>query len=125
MQVEVRENEHQERFIVVIKSNKKLAFPNAFCPNTGGPSDGKYSKREMFNDIFHPVVKGLLEEYNLKIYSRTGLPVFETNDVNIGWDGYYQNHLMPEGVYPYMVIGKFENGKKFQQRGNVTIVYRK
>jgi gliding motility-associated-like protein len=111
--------------VVVIKSDEKIAFPNAFCPNMDGPTGGKYYKRELINDIFHPVVKGVIKEYNLKIYSRAGLLVFESNDVNIGWDGYYQNRLMPEGVYLYIATGEFEGGKPIREKHNVTVLYRK
>lgn len=102
-----------------------ILFPNAFCPNPDGPSSGNYSNREIHNDIFHPVVKDEITEYHLKIYSKEGGLVFESNDVNIGWDGYYQKQRMPEGVYPYLVTGKFDGGRSFLKKGNVTIIYRK
>ncbi len=111
---------------IVIKSNKKVVFPNAFCPNQNGPSGGKYNNNNLNNDIFYPIVKGQLVEYNLKIFAKTGLLVFESNDVKIGWDGYYQNRLMPAGVYPYVVTRRFEgDSKAIQKRGDLTIVHKK
>ena len=104
---------------------KVIQFPNAFFPNPNGPSSGNYSEREIHNDIFHPVVKEEIIEYKLKIYSKEGGLVFESDDVHIGWDGYYQKQRMPEGVYPYIVTGKFDGGKSFLKKGNVTIIYRK
>ncbi len=111
--------------VVSLKKEIKLVFPNAFIPNSGGPSSGKYFNREIYNDIFHPKVKGEIAEYSLKIYSRTGALIFETKDINIGWDGYYQNKLMPEGVYPFIASGKFEDGSDFMKRGNITTIHRK
>ncbi|MDF1547531.1 MAG: PKD domain-containing protein, partial [Bacteroidales bacterium] len=111
--------------VEVLASKNKISFPNAFIPNMGGPSSGKYFNREIYNDIFHPKVKGEVAEYSLKIYSRTGALIFESNDINIGWDGYYQNRLMPEGVYPFIASGKFEDGQNYTNRGNITIIHRK
>lgn len=110
--------------VLVVESGNKIRFPNAFIPNPGGPSSGKYYNREFYNDIFHPVIKGTVAEYTLKIYSRTGAIIFETHDINIGWDGYYQNMLMPEGVYPFVSSGKFEGGEKFFRKGDITIIHR-
>jgi PKD repeat protein len=111
--------------IKVVNSESKIVFPNAFCPNPGGPSSGKYSERESYFDIFHPYVKGRLAEYKISIYSKVGGIVFESEDINIGWDGYFENRLMPEGVYPFIATGKFENGESFLKKGNVTIIYRR
>jgi PKD repeat protein len=111
---------------IVVKSNKKVVFPNAFCPNQNGPSEGKYNENDLNNDIFYPVVKGQLVEYNLKIFAKTGLLVFESNDVKIGWDGYYQNRLVPSGVYPYVVTVRFEgDDKPLQKRGDLTIIHKR
>jgi PKD repeat protein len=109
----------------VIDPNKQVVFPTAFSPNSDGPSSGRYSERESNIDIFYPKVKGKLAEYKLTIYSRAGIVVFESLDVKIGWDGYYENKLMPQGVYPYVCSGKFEGGGSFTKRGNITILYRK
>lgn len=111
--------------IKVIKSENKIIFPNAFYPNPAGPSSGHYYERETHVDIFHPVSKGNLVEYKLMIYARSGAVIFESDDVKIGWDGYYESKLMPEGVYPYVVTGKFEGGENFLQRGNLTVIHRK
>jgi gliding motility-associated-like protein len=53
-----------------------LYFPNAFTPN----GDRK-------NDFFMPTVFGVLDEYLLSVFTRTGKKVFETKDPRKGWDG--------------------------------------
>jgi PKD repeat protein len=111
--------------IEVVNVSDKIVFPNAFCPNPDGPSIGKYFERELYVDIFHPLLKGKLSEYKLVIYSKSGALVFESTDVKIGWDGYYENKMMPEGVYPFIASGKFEGGSRFIKKGNLTIIYRK
>jgi len=111
--------------ISIIKNDNKIIFPNAFCPSPDGPSSGNYYERESKLDIFHPITKNQIRDYKLVIYSSTGTIVFETNDISIGWDGYYENRLMPEGVYPYISTGKYEGGKDFLIKGNITVIYRR
>jgi PKD repeat protein len=101
-----------------------IRFPNAFTPNLSGPSGGYYIGNEIGNTIFHPVVEGELVEYKLQIYSRMGVLVFESLDLQTGWDGYYQEELAPQGVYVWKVQGRFSNGKTFEQSGDVTLIRR-
>jgi hypothetical protein len=111
--------------IKAIKNENRIVFPSAFCPSLDGPSSGKYYERESHVDIFHPLTNVPVAEYKLIIYSREGAVVFETKDIKIGWDGYFEKRLMPEGVYPYVAAGKFEGGKDFLIKGNLTIIIKK
>ena len=99
-----------------------ITFPNAFTPNLNGPSGGYYSDNDVGNTIFHPVVEGELIEYQLKVFSRIGVVVFESSDLQTGWDGYYLNELAPQGVYIWKARGKFNNGETFVENGDVTLV---
>jgi hypothetical protein len=100
----------------------EIFFPNAFTPNMTGPTGGSYDINDISNAIFHPVVKGELIEYQLKIFNRQGLQIFESNDVSLGWDGYYQEKLAVQGVYIWKARGKFSNGKTFVKSGDITLV---
>jgi PKD repeat protein len=99
-----------------------ITFPNAFTPNLNGPSGGYYSDNDVGNTIFHPVVEGELIEYQLKVFSRLGVVVFESADLYTGWDGYYLEELAPQGVYIWKARGKFDNGEIFVENGDVTLV---
>jgi len=98
-----------------------IKFPNAFSPNLNGPSNGYYSEGLTTNEVFHPVCKGVLE-YRLRIFNRFGTLVFESNDVNIGWDGYINGTLAKQDVYIWKARGRFTNGQNFMKFGNVTLV---
>lgn len=111
--------------IQVINIKQKIVFPNAFTPNLNGPVSGYYNPSNIYNDVFYPKYKGEIEEYELKIFSKFGLEVFKSNDISYGWNGYYQNRLMPEGVYIYIVRGKFGGNQKFNIKGDVTLLYKK
>lgn len=99
-----------------------LRFPNAFIPNDGGPTGGYYSTRtDMESEVFHPVWSGVTD-YNLRIFTRTGLMIFETTDINIGWDGYSKGQKVDPGVYIWKVRGVFKNGDPFVQGGDITLL---
>ncbi|MBL7904582.1 MAG: gliding motility-associated C-terminal domain-containing protein [Bacteroidales bacterium] len=64
-----------------------LFVPNAFTPNADG-----------YNDVFKPVIVGS-SQYRMTIANRWGMILFTTSDMEVGWDGRYQNSDCPEGVY--------------------------
>lgn len=98
-----------------------IRFPNVFIPNPGGPTGGYYSNRSDQNaEVFHPVWSGVTA-YNLRIFSRLGILVFETSDIEIGWDGYIRGEKAEPGVYIWKVRGAFMNGEPFVKAGDVTI----
>ncbi|MBN1990908.1 MAG: immunoglobulin domain-containing protein [Bacteroidales bacterium] len=98
-------------------------FPEAFTPNPNGSSSGVYDPLDRSNDVFYPIViNGTLSEFEMRIYNRAGVLIFETNDILIGWDGYYKNKLLPQDVYIYKVTGRYNSGDKFQKVGNVLLL---
>ena len=103
-------------------TDSEIRFPNAFTPNMTGPTGGNYEVNDISNIVFHPVVSVELIEYQLKIFNRRGLLIFESNDVFTGWDGYYQEKLSGQAVYIWKARGKFSNGKTFVKSGDVTLI---
>jgi PKD repeat protein len=99
-----------------------IEFPNAFIPNPGGSTGGIYSsKSDEEAQVFHPVFAGVAD-YQLKIFSKLGVLIFESNDVNIGWDGYFKGQLCNPGVYIWKIRGTFLNGEPFVNMGDVTLL---
>lgn len=103
-------------------SGNYIKFPNVFFPNLNGPSGGYYSS---FSDasatVFHPVSSGV-SEYRLRIFSKSGILIFESDDINSGWDGYYKGQLCLQGVYIWNVNGRFINGEPFTMMGDLTLL---
>jgi PKD repeat protein len=98
-----------------------INFPNAFIPNAQGPTGGYYSaKSDEASQVFHPVSSGV-SDYQLKIFSRLGILIFESTDINIGWDGYFKGQFSEPGVYIWKVRGSFRNGEPFIKTGDVTL----
>ncbi|MGD0581755.1 MAG: PKD domain-containing protein [Bacteroidales bacterium] len=99
-----------------------IKFPNAFIPNPDGPAGGYYSlKSDEAAQVFHPVTSGVAE-YQLRIFSKIGILIFESNDINVGWDGYHNGELCDPGVYIWKVRGTFKNGEQFVKMGDVTLL---
>ncbi len=107
-----------------VKVEKKGIFecPNAFTPNMEGPVGQIVTDNDYSNDIFHCYADGLLE-YHLEIYNRLGILLFESDDINIGWDGYFRGELVEEGVYVYKVSGRFNNGETFNETGTLVLIH--
>jgi PKD repeat protein len=99
-----------------------IIFPNAFIPNPDGPAGGYYStKSDEAAQIFHPETSGV-SDYQLRIFSKMGILIFESNDINIGWDGYLKGQHCEPGVYIWKVRGTYKNGEPFVKMGDVTLL---
>ncbi len=87
--------------------------PNAFNPDS--PAEENRTFR-LFADPENRITK-----YALYIYNRWGQLVFETNDVNEGWDGTSNGDPCNAGVYVWTVYYENVDGKS-TNRGTVTLV---
>jgi gliding motility-associated-like protein len=99
-----------------------IKFPNAFAPNLDGPVEGWYDVTDKTNQVFFPMHDGVTE-YELLIYSRWGELIFESHDVNYGWNGYNKGELCAQGVYVWQVRGHYSTGKTFKLSGDVTLLH--
>ncbi|PLX04710.1 MAG: hypothetical protein C0594_08905 [Marinilabiliales bacterium] len=106
---------------VDVRKSGDLVFPNAFTPDPSGSNDGSYEAGDYTNNVFYPANKGI-EEYHLQIFNRWGELIFESFDINIGWNGYYRDELCKQDVYVWKVKGKYINGQTFIKAGDVTLV---
>jgi PKD repeat protein len=108
---------------VEVEPAGELLFPNVFKPNPDGPSGGQYVEGQDNNQVFFPGVYDQVIQYELVIYNRWGELIFQSNDVNIGWDGYIDGKMMAQqGVYVWKVTGKYANGKSFVHVGDITLL---
>lgn len=92
-----------------------LYIPNAFTPNGDG-----------LNETFGPKGEGITE-FNMQIFDRWGILIFESNDLTVQWDGYIQQDKAPVGVYVYKISAKGQGNDKNSKRlinetGKVTLV---
>ncbi len=89
-----------------------LLIPTAFSPNGDG-----------VNDIYK-IIKVLNVErlLDFKIFNRWGQIVFETTDINIGWDGTFKDERQELAVYVFYIKALNRDGEIITKEGNVTLV---
>lgn len=76
-----------------------------------------------YNDEFKAVVSfAEVEEFYLTIFSRWGDLLFETRDVQEGWDGKVDGRAVAEGLYNYYISVKDGRGGAIDQFGTVTVL---
>lgn len=99
-----------------------LLFPNAFTP-VPVLTDGYFDPEQpqITNDIFHPVWRNIID-YELQIFNRWGEMVFESHELNRGWDGHYKGELSKSGVYVWRSRASCWGGKTINVKGNVTLL---
>jgi gliding motility-associated-like protein len=67
-------------------------------------------------------VRGIVKLNSFKIFNRWGQLVYETTNINEGWNGQFNGKPQPMGVYVYAIDATTSTGKKFVKQGNVTLV---
>jgi PKD repeat protein len=105
---------------VIAEQPCKILFPNAFTPNTTGPNGGAYVVNDPANHVFYPVYTGI-RDYKLEIYNRWGEFLFRSEDLEIGWDGYYRGRLSSMDVYVWKVWATCYDGTEIHEAGDVTL----
>ena len=90
--------------------NPLLDVPNAFTPGRFGT-----------NAIVKVVGYGIVH-MTWRIYNRWGQVVFQSDDPNVGWDGYYRGVMQPMDVYAYTLEADFSNGTHATKKGDITLI---
>lgn len=85
--------------------------PNVFTPD--GTFDGTDPQGLKGNEVFNIYIEGQ-EMYELVIYDRWGVKVFESNDANIDWNGKVNNTgaVCPDGTYYYILKYRYKGNDK-------------
>lgn len=98
--------------IYIIPIAVKLFLPDAFTPNN-----------DNFNENLE--IKGStkrITSFEIQIYNRWGNPVFTSNDINLHWDGTFQNTLAPVDTYTYKIYLKSNDGKELHKSGKFLLL---
>ncbi|MEN9913588.1 MAG: hypothetical protein RL528_309, partial [Bacteroidota bacterium] len=103
---------------IEILFNNGLVYyiPNTFTPNG-----------DEFNQTFKPIFSNSIDVYNYSfyIYNRWGHVIFETHDIERGWDGLFGEDGIPvsTGTYTYKIIVKFtETDERKEFFGHINLV---
>ena len=96
--------------IDIYLGNTLLAIPNAFTPGNGP------------NNLLKILINGIGTLNYLRIYNRWGNLVYDSKDIDAGWDGTYNGIPQPMGVFVYELEAITNEGVIFKQHGNVTLI---
>jgi len=97
---------------VIVYPHKQafVDFPTGFSPNGDG-----------HNDILY--VRGSnIATLNMSIFNRWGQKVFETNDLNKGWDGSFNGSPQPVDIYGCLLKVTTLDGCSITKKGNITLL---
>jgi len=100
---------------VFVKTNCDTAsvddifVPTAFSPNG-----------DLNNDVLY-VRSHNIKDMKFCIYNRWGEKVFESKDLNVGWDGTYKNDACNTGVYVWYLSATLKDGNLLTKKGDVTL----
>jgi len=97
--------------IYIKNSMEFVVFPNAFTPNQDG-----------FNDFFRPMTSNI-SQFHMSIYNQWGQFLFETNNLETGWNGFMNGVKCPSGLYVYLVSYIFQDAAETKtKRGSFTLI---
>lgn len=94
-------------------TEKSFFAPNAFSPNGDG-----------VNDIFYVFSNVEYTEFELNIYSRNGDHVFQSRNIENGWNGRRNGtgELLQQGVYVYTIKYKTAQHKSGVEKGQILLL---
>lgn len=92
---------------VLVNTESVIDVPNAFSPTSGD---------------FKIVRRGIAYLKYFRIFNRWGNKVFETTNIDQGWNGKFNDKEQPMGVYIYSIEATTSTGKPFRKEGNLTLI---
>ena len=94
-----------------ITCHNPIFVPDVFTSNGDG-----------VNDVIKPIAPGIVKLRCFKVFNRWGNLIFETTDLNKGWDGKYKGAIQPADTYLWLVEGTDANGTLIKKTGMLTLV---
>jgi gliding motility-associated-like protein len=100
-------------YVTVEPCDCKLVYPDGFTPNG-----------DNLNETYAPLyICSGLSEFNMRIFNRWGELVYETNDINNGWNGKFKGKEQAIGTYIYYIKAKSANiNKTIESNGVFSLI---
>ena len=89
-------------------------LPNIFVPNAFVPGS--------VNNELRPKAVGISSIDYFRVFNRWGQVVFETKELNKGWDGRMNGVIQSNGTYVWMISGTDYTGKKVVKKGTAVLI---
>jgi gliding motility-associated-like protein len=102
-----------DSLIITVEScnGKAIYMPNTFTPNGDGIDDKFFIRTTALGTLKY-----------FRIFDSWGKEVFETDNINEGWDGTINGKPAPIAVYVYELEGECQDGNSVFKSGNVTAI---
>lgn len=99
---------------IQIKADYELFVPNAFTPDGDEHNNTFFSRGYGISD----------DDFTFQIFNRWGDLIFESHDMEIGWDGTNKKGLVnaQDGTYTWVVYFKDLNEGKHRKEGHVSLL---
>ncbi len=98
------------RVTILVEMEGTLFYPNSFTPDGDG-----------LNDVFY-LVGSNIKQFDLKVYNRWGQLLFQSNDINKGWDGTFKGLPVEQDVYVFKVDYRGAKQGNKQIYGHINVV---
>jgi gliding motility-associated-like protein len=89
----------------------EIFVPKSFTPNGDG-----------VNDKIFAYTAGIREFKHFKIINRNGKQLFETRNIDLGWDGVYNGTPQPMSIYFWVAEGIADDGSVVQRSGQFLLI---
>jgi gliding motility-associated-like protein len=96
----------------ILTIERVIVVPNAFTPNNDG-----------LNDVLKIIRNSTITSINyFKIFDRSGKQIFETKNINEGWDGKLNGVVAESDAYYWMAEYNTWDNKIFQVKGSFVLI---
>jgi gliding motility-associated-like protein len=100
-----------EIVVRIFRTEPDIFIPTAFTPN----NDGK-------NDVLKPIAVGITQLNFFRIYNRWGQLIFETKELEKGWDGTINGVPQGSGTFVFVAQGVDYTGKVVFRKGTCVLI---
>jgi gliding motility-associated-like protein len=97
--------------LVRIFTGYDIFVPSGFSPDGDG-----------INDILRPILVGIKELHYFKVLNRWGQSIYQTSQINSGWDGTFKSIAQPSDTYIWLIEAVDENGEIIRKSGKTTLI---
>lgn len=96
---------------VIVIDDIKIAMPEVFTPNSDDVNDLLFVKGWNIKELIY-----------FKIFNRWGELIFETEDINEGWDGTYKGQAQNMDSYAYVIKALSYTDREAEARGSFSLI---
>ncbi len=96
---------------IEVREEYRIGVPDAFTPNGDG-----------INDVIYVNGWGIQNLIEFRIYNRRGNEVFYSDNISLGWDGYYKGKLQSIDSYAYVIKAEMWSGQVVVKNGTFSLL---